>query len=322
MILSFIEQSALSNAYNFSLPSCPAIFSGGSQRELGRRRHVVPGQQHGHRLVINSFLCPSDTVPPPYTGTPASMARRTPSRCSYLLTAPPSTATCITGTTGLSAENMPPMTLGIFSGNDLSNPMSTIKDGTSNTALSGESPFVKYQHELRGVLGSRVLLLDPRDCPSLPTNTSYATYLPNAPAPAPVAASNPNQLLYQWVMGSKHPGGLNILFADGSVHFIKNSISPATWYALHDEAQQRNHRRQQLLTRRRRPSPDRRFSWRSRRCDTLRCPRPWPWWLGCGDSGPKLVPVSGTVLLNGEPLEGATVVFTPARTPPAGRGSS
>jgi prepilin-type processing-associated H-X9-DG protein len=31
---------------------------------------------------------------------------------------------------------------------------------------------------------------------------------------------------------SKHPGGVNTLFADGSVHFIKNSISPVTWYAL------------------------------------------------------------------------------------------
>jgi prepilin-type processing-associated H-X9-DG protein len=31
---------------------------------------------------------------------------------------------------------------------------------------------------------------------------------------------------------SKHPGGVNALFADGSVHFIKNSVSPITWYAL------------------------------------------------------------------------------------------
>ncbi len=31
---------------------------------------------------------------------------------------------------------------------------------------------------------------------------------------------------------SKHPGGVNALFADGSVRFIKNSISPVTWTAL------------------------------------------------------------------------------------------
>ena len=31
---------------------------------------------------------------------------------------------------------------------------------------------------------------------------------------------------------SRHPGGVNCLFADGSVHFIKNSISPPAWQAL------------------------------------------------------------------------------------------
>jgi len=33
--------------------------------------------------------------------------------------------------------------------------------------------------------------------------------------------------------------------------------------------------------------------------------------FGCGESGPKLVPVSGTVTINGKPLEGAEVVFSP-----------
>jgi prepilin-type processing-associated H-X9-DG protein len=34
------------------------------------------------------------------------------------------------------------------------------------------------------------------------------------------------------VFGSRHPGGANFLFADGSVKFIKNTINLATWYAL------------------------------------------------------------------------------------------
>ena len=31
---------------------------------------------------------------------------------------------------------------------------------------------------------------------------------------------------------SNHPGGVNVAFCDGSVHFIKDSISPQVWWAL------------------------------------------------------------------------------------------
>jgi prepilin-type processing-associated H-X9-DG protein len=31
---------------------------------------------------------------------------------------------------------------------------------------------------------------------------------------------------------SHHPGGVNVLMADGSVRFVKNSINQATWWAL------------------------------------------------------------------------------------------
>jgi prepilin-type N-terminal cleavage/methylation domain-containing protein/prepilin-type processing-associated H-X9-DG protein len=31
---------------------------------------------------------------------------------------------------------------------------------------------------------------------------------------------------------SNHPGGVNVVFCDGSVHFIKNSVGPQVWWAL------------------------------------------------------------------------------------------
>ena len=32
--------------------------------------------------------------------------------------------------------------------------------------------------------------------------------------------------------GSNHPGGVNVTFADGSVHFIKDSVAPNIWWAV------------------------------------------------------------------------------------------
>jgi prepilin-type processing-associated H-X9-DG protein len=31
---------------------------------------------------------------------------------------------------------------------------------------------------------------------------------------------------------SRHPGGVNVLFGDGSVHFMKNTIDSGTWAAF------------------------------------------------------------------------------------------
>jgi prepilin-type processing-associated H-X9-DG protein len=31
---------------------------------------------------------------------------------------------------------------------------------------------------------------------------------------------------------SRHPGGVNVAFADGSVRFVKSSVSPTSWYAI------------------------------------------------------------------------------------------
>ncbi len=39
--------------------------------------------------------------------------------------------------------------------------------------------------------------------------------------------------------------------------------------------------------------------------------------LGCGDSGPRVVPVAGTVTLDGEPVDGAGVLFSPRTQGPS-----
>jgi prepilin-type N-terminal cleavage/methylation domain-containing protein/prepilin-type processing-associated H-X9-DG protein len=39
-----------------------------------------------------------------------------------------------------------------------------------------------------------------------------------------------------WTAGSRHPGGVNVCFGDGSVHFIKSTISLPVWWALGTKA--------------------------------------------------------------------------------------
>jgi prepilin-type N-terminal cleavage/methylation domain-containing protein/prepilin-type processing-associated H-X9-DG protein len=37
---------------------------------------------------------------------------------------------------------------------------------------------------------------------------------------------------FSYAVSSNHPGGANVLMADGSVHFVKDSVSRLTWWAL------------------------------------------------------------------------------------------
>jgi len=70
-----------------------------------------------------------------------------------------------------------------------------------------------------------------------------------APLPDLVLCLTPNSVTYPWSVckwgtsgaaqqseyikaDSYHPGGVNVLFADGSVRFVKDSVNATTWMAL------------------------------------------------------------------------------------------
>jgi prepilin-type N-terminal cleavage/methylation domain-containing protein/prepilin-type processing-associated H-X9-DG protein len=74
--------------------------------------------------------------------------------------------------------------------------------------------------------------------PAYPVLTSYMHWTP----PKSVPCINSADLLANNLFGigpygsasanSLHSGGVNVAFADGSVHFVKSSVSPQTWWAL------------------------------------------------------------------------------------------
>src|SRR5262249_5952083 len=75
----------------------------------------------------------------------------------------------------------------------------------------------------------------------------YYSGFTTAVPPNPKVTTGPNPRPFDWVSNdennggptyaslsasSYHPGGVNALMGDGSVKFMKDSISPATWRAL------------------------------------------------------------------------------------------
>jgi len=103
--------------------------------------------------------------------------------------------------------------------------LADITDGTSNTLLiserSGEKlpePFTRNRYPSSWVGGYERAV----------TDVAFSTfYTPNTVG----TPSNDNQCR---VAASKHTGGVNACFADGSVHFISETINATTWLHLGD----------------------------------------------------------------------------------------
>jgi prepilin-type N-terminal cleavage/methylation domain-containing protein/prepilin-type processing-associated H-X9-DG protein len=227
LILNQIEQTALNHAYNYNMPSSNATLSGSPNTTVAGL--AAGGQAVNSTCVgtmISTYACPSDLPPEVVndpTGTNGSQfARLNARRSNYLLCAGRYDES-ISGWAGSGRAK----DRGCFM-NDSSIRMEDIRDGASSTCMVGESVQIHSSPDFGpywacGSWGS----------------THGIVYLPNTTnnAGSPSAAFVPNGTSQKtpplaWVMSSKHPGGINVVFADGSVHFIKNSINPAIWYAL------------------------------------------------------------------------------------------
>jgi prepilin-type N-terminal cleavage/methylation domain-containing protein/prepilin-type processing-associated H-X9-DG protein len=237
-ILPYIEGSAQYNAVNFSRP------------------YNSISQLTAYLIKVNTYLCPSDTTAGKIdttvfiSTTQTSYAPVRGIRENIRWTLSPADASNRCGANDSE---------GIFGAN-IAYQIAEVTDGTSNTMMFGETS--RFKEESSGshfsfwnVAGSWVgppwggtptwpgdvrvtggAFVVPK-LNSPPVTNGGASCQDNVPAPHSLnwalPPSNPPCIaLGQWGFRSRHPGGANFLFADGSVKFIKDTINYMTYRSL------------------------------------------------------------------------------------------
>jgi prepilin-type N-terminal cleavage/methylation domain-containing protein/prepilin-type processing-associated H-X9-DG protein len=241
----FLEQTAVFNALNFSFP----MYGPGTTTPPGQ---IYPPNYTSLNTMVTLFLCPSDRMQRITTadGFLGGTGRQfTPMNYQFCAGS---------GSNGGDVTTAD----GAFYENQITRPQS-ITDGLSNTAFTSESllgtggvrtifpgttipdPNVLFASVTWE--GSAVASVTPAAClnpVSYSPNRmfswadgSYSQGLYNHYYP-------PNSLYFDCIVGiqgvndgwkaarSRHPGGANVLYGDGSVHFVKNSISKVVWSGI------------------------------------------------------------------------------------------
>lgn len=236
LMLPFLEQQALANAFNYT---------------LGAEGFAGPGLAPAYGFLINStvsatklalFQCPSDLQ---------RTFRITPAYAGGLLSGPILTKgnyACSWGNTNWRQRNnpsgaAPQVYFPSAFGHDGNVRISKVTDGLSSTVFIGEV-LQGDTYDVRGVMWS-----------SVPGGGSFMTrFTPNGFKDyLNVVTSDPlNQPIFcvsepvlrlpctgnagdsEAFAGSRsrHPGGVNVLLGDGSVKFVKDSINAQTWIGV------------------------------------------------------------------------------------------
>jgi prepilin-type N-terminal cleavage/methylation domain-containing protein/prepilin-type processing-associated H-X9-DG protein len=228
-LLPFLEQTNMFSALNFSFAATDA-----------------PNSTIHNNANLTSFLCPSDGNYP----QPNVSATNYPNNVGLLRTTP--------GSSTLGRLDGPAYKMG-QAPEDSPVSFASITDGTSNTVIFSEFikgnntfsapvPSLVYDTTIPEVPGQTPLYWQQQCQQNSPTAvyTQKGTdwiiqdcgkggcfsmiMVPNTNACWYGNSSNTDHTLVG--ASSNHPGGVNVALLDGSVRFIKSSVSSLTWWAL------------------------------------------------------------------------------------------
>jgi prepilin-type processing-associated H-X9-DG protein len=192
-LLPYLEQDNLYRQLNFNQPvaNAPAV-----------------------QAVVKVYLCPSDIAPAAAFPVPDAFGE------TVALAAPTSYAACVGGD---ETDTTGPTGLGVFYRNSRTR-MTDITDGTSNTLLIGERAWSNANGIWAGAIPGGVIVRGQYNpCQPVVPGTWYpAATLVQAHAHLNNALRDPDGSAGMDDFGSRHPGGSNFVFADGSTHFLRS----------------------------------------------------------------------------------------------------
>jgi prepilin-type processing-associated H-X9-DG protein len=198
-LLPYLEQDSLYRQLNFNQPvqKSPAI-----------------------QTLVRVYLCPSDLTPDAAFPVPDGFGN------PIALAGPTSYAACVGGD---ESDTTSPTGLGVFYRNSQTR-LTDITDGTSSTILIGERAWSNAQGIWAGAIPGGVIVRGQSNpCqPVIPGVWYPAATLVQAHAHLNNALMDPDGSAGMDDFGSRHPGGSNFLFADGSVHFLRSVPSDAS----------------------------------------------------------------------------------------------